>query len=80
MSQRNISRCHAEAIALGYFVGLTVDGSDGPDRDTSVFMGDGQFPPFVVFDAGEQCNLPGEYETRAEAEAALAAIQSKDQS
>jgi hypothetical protein len=41
------------------------------DHPDAMFAGDGQFAPFVIFDADAQDNLPGEYATRAEAEAAL---------
>ncbi len=50
-----------------------VDGLEYGDPD-SPYHGDGQFPPFVIFDIQAQANLPGEYATRAEAEAALAMI------
>lgn len=48
---------------------LWVDGTfiDG------TFQGDGEDAPFVVFDIDAQQNLPGIYETREEAEIALAA-------
>jgi hypothetical protein len=46
---------------------LVVDGvfEDG------TFQGDGQDPPFVIFDVDNQRNLPGEYPTRQRAEAAM---------
>lgn len=51
-----------------------VDGLTHADPDTAEYQGDGQFAPFVIFDIQEQRNLPGEYETREAAEAALARI------
>ena len=54
-------------------IGLTVDGRLCPNEDSD-FAGDGQYPPFVIFDVGAQDNLPAHYETRAEAEAALTAL------
>lgn len=47
-----------------------IDGLEFDDPDAA-FTGDGQFAPFVIFDIFEQMNLPGEFATRAEAEAAL---------
>lgn len=48
-----------------------VDGAMRPDDpDGPEFQGDGEYPPFVVFDVEGQQNLPGHYGTRAEAEAA----------
>lgn len=47
---------------------LIIDGSTHEDRRTSIFAGDGQWPPFVVFDADAQCNVSPYFETRAEAE------------
>lgn len=44
-----------------------VDGHDTEDED-SPFQGNGQYPPFVVFDIVAQDNLPGTYRTRNEAE------------
>lgn len=37
-------------------------------NDESNFVGDGRYPPFVIFDVDLQENLPGEFGTRAEAE------------
>lgn len=51
-----------------------VDGLTHADPDTAGYWGDGEFAPFVIFDIQAQRNLPGEYATRAEAEAALARI------
>lgn len=65
-----------EAIRLGYFAGLTVDGLDYPD---GVFAGDGTYPPFVVFDAGRQQYLRGEYATREQAQAALVHIRLQEE-
>lgn len=64
-----------------YFAGMTdysavedvthtrfcVDGHEADDID-SPFIGDGQFPPFVVFDIEAQDNLPGTYPTRSDAQ------------
>lgn len=47
-----------------------VDGLEFNDPDAP-YAGDGQFPPFVIFDIAEQENLPGHYQTRQEAEEAL---------
>ena len=58
---------------------LSVDGHEFPDSDypdginDSALLGDGQFPPFRIFDADAQDYLPGTYPTREEAEAALRA-------
>lgn len=50
---------------------LVVDGAMRPDDpDGPEFQGDGQYPPFVVFDVDNQQNLPGHYPTREAAEAA----------
>ena len=51
-----------------------VDGCEFGDPQSS-YAGDGQFPPFVIFDIEAQQNLPGHYATRAQAEAALAKVQ-----
>lgn len=47
-----------------------VDGHEFEDVD-SAWMGDGEFPPFAIFDTEKQDNLTPFYATRAEAEAAL---------
>jgi hypothetical protein len=51
---------------------LCVDGCEfPPDADgenDSAYVGDGRYPPFVVFDIEQQQNLPGEYATREAAE------------
>lgn len=47
-----------------------VDGHEYPDTESNL-AGDGQHPPFRVFDIDAQDYLPGVYATRAEAEAAL---------
>jgi hypothetical protein len=47
-----------------------VDGRVG-DWDDAEYQGDGQFAPFVIFDIAAQRNLPGFYETREAANAAL---------
>lgn len=49
-----------------------VDGLEFDDPDSN-YTGDGQFPPFVVFDVTRQENLPGHYDTREKAEQALVA-------
>lgn len=49
---------------------LCVDGHTHPDSD-SAFAGDGQFPPFAVFDIDVQENLAPYYLTRGQAELAL---------
>jgi hypothetical protein len=47
-----------------------VDGHEFPNKDSD-FAGDGEYPPFVIFDIENQRNLPGEYATREEAETEL---------
>lgn len=50
-----------------------VDGAVYPDDENGpLFEGDGQYPPFVIFDIQAQENLPDRYPTREEAEKALA--------
>jgi len=41
---------------------------DGHDENQGVFAGDGTLPPFVVFDADQQENIAGPFNTREEAE------------
>lgn len=55
-----------------YVVDGAVRAKYEPD-EAPEFAGDGAHAPFVVFDVGRQENLPGRYETRAEAESALLA-------
>ncbi len=43
---------------------LVVDGID----ESGAFMGDGENPPFVVFDVNAQENIAGPFNTRDEAE------------
>lgn len=57
----------------GAAAGYCVDGRESDDPDAP-YAGDGQFPPFVIFDIQAQDNLPGTYATREAAEAALATI------
>lgn len=52
---------------------LCVDGHEFADPD-SAWAGDGQYPPFAIFDIDAQENLQPYYATRAEAEAAMARI------
>lgn len=50
----------------------TVDGAVYPnDPEGPLFQGDGQYPPFVIFDVTAQENLPKQYPTREAAETAL---------
>lgn len=44
-----------------------VDGHEFPNDESSL-LGDGGFPPFVVFDVEAQDNLPGTYATREAAQ------------
>lgn len=49
-----------------------VDGAVYPnDENGPLFQGDGQYPPFVIFDIQAQKNLSGYYQTREAAEKAL---------
>jgi hypothetical protein len=49
-----------------------VDGTVYPnDPDGPLYQADGQYAPFVIFDIEAQESLPGQYETRAAAEAAI---------
>lgn len=50
-----------------------VDGLEFDDPDAP-YAGDGQFPPFVIFDIEKQENLPGEYDSRVEAEQVMRAM------
>lgn len=46
-----------------------VDGAETPDDpDGPLFQGDGQYPPFVIFDTLTQENLPGHFQSRKAAE------------
>ena len=47
---------------------LIIDGSDGPDPYCSQYSGDGEFPPFAVFDEHGQENLACDLPTRGAAE------------
>lgn len=49
---------------------LCVDGHEFPDSESN-WAGDGQFPPFAVFDIDAQENLLPYYLTRKQAEAAM---------
>lgn len=52
-----------------------VDGAVYPnDENGPLFQGDGQYPPFVIFDIQGQKNLPGHYQTREAAEEALSKL------
>ena len=53
-----------------HFEGYCVDGYEFPTDDSNL-AGDGEFPPFLIFDTRKQDYLPGSYATRAEANAAL---------
>jgi hypothetical protein len=56
---------------------LVVDGAVYPnDPDGPLFEGDGEFPPFAIFNVSEQNHLPERYATRDEAQIALARMQS----
>lgn len=55
---------------LFYKRNLCVDGHVSPDSE-SAFVGDGQFPPFAVFDIDAQQNLQPYYATRAQATLAM---------
>ena len=52
-----------DTITPGCKARYIVDGHEFADPE-SAFLGDGEYPPFVVFDALAQQNLPGEYATR----------------
>lgn len=52
---------------------LCVDGHEFSNEDSS-WLGDGQFPPFAVFDIDAQENLLPFYATRLEAEQAMARL------
>lgn len=49
---------------------LCVDGHEYPDTESD-WLGDGQFPPFAVFDIDAQKNLLPYYQTRIQAEEAM---------
>lgn len=46
---------------------LVVDGHEFDDSE-SAYAGDGQFPPFVIFDVDAQANLPGQWARREAAQ------------
>jgi len=52
---------------------LCVDGHEFANDDSD-WIGDGQFPPFAVFDIDAQENLQPFYATRAQAEQAMTRI------
>jgi hypothetical protein len=54
-----------------------VDGHEFENADSEM-LGDGNFPPFVVFNISKQENEPGEFATREDAEAAMVRIISFD--
>lgn len=56
---------------------LCVDGLTHADPQSS-WAGDGQFPPFAIFDIDMQENLQPYYATRAQAEMAMARILKED--
>jgi hypothetical protein len=45
---------------LAYAADLCIDGLESDEEDAP-YMGDGTYPPFVVFDIEAQENLPGRY-------------------
>jgi hypothetical protein len=47
---------------------------DGTDAASGHFLGDGELPPFVVFDVDAQQNIAGPFHTRAAAESHLLEI------
>lgn len=53
-----------------------VDGHEYPNEE-SCLAGDGQYKPFRIFDTDAQDYLPGVFDTREEAEAALAKMEAK---
>lgn len=53
---------------------LVVDGHEFPDEESEL-SGDGQYAPFYIFDTDAQDYLPGTYESREEAEAALSSME-----
>lgn len=55
------------------FARFIVDGRESEDPDANQ-AGDGQFPPFVIFDQIAQINIPGKYETREKAEEIVVAL------
>ena len=52
---------------------LCVDGHEYDDTESN-WAGDGQFPPFAVFDIDAQKNLLPFYQTRKQAEEAMASL------
>jgi len=47
------------------------------DNENSDLQGDGQFPPFYVFDQNKQTNIAGPFPTRERAEQERVALSSK---
>ena len=54
-----------------------VDGHEFDDEDSNL-TGDGNFPPFYVFDTERQRNLPGRHPTREAAQALADALNGND--
>lgn len=54
-----------------------VDGHETEDEESSL-LGDGQYPPFYIFDIENQRNLPGTYRTRKDAEFVLSLIEGRN--
>lgn len=52
---------------------LCVDGHEF-ENEESDFLGDGAFPPFMIFDIEGQTYLPGEYASREKANTVMQAI------
>jgi len=52
---------------------LCVDGHEFPNSESN-WMGDGQYPPFAIFDIDAQENLQPYYATRGQAEQAMQRI------
>ena len=63
MRQITITTPHGQLQQDAYCVDGRV--ADNPDAD---WANDGEFAPFVIFDIEAQTNLPGRYDTRADAE------------
>lgn len=52
---------------------FVVDGHEYPNADSNL-AGDGQYPPFRIFNTDKQDYLPGKFNLRASAEAVAAKL------
>jgi hypothetical protein len=72
-NMKPLSNDEPGVASLGSGRSLCVDGHEFPDPESN-WMGDGQFPPFAIFDIDAQENLQPYYLTRTQAETAMTRI------